>query len=223
MMPATRTQSPGRRLAHRALVLLGSTAMTTGVFLVLPLIQAISDRNADDSLVRSVDTVQMPPPPAPPEPEPEPETKPDDKPPELQPNLPQLDLSQLEIALNPAMTGGWMSGNFGIDTASLNAGKGASAALFSSMDLDQKPRATYQPSPVLTGNLRRLTPGRVVVLFVVDESGRVKSAKVDDASNPAFAEPALEAVKKWRFEPGKRNGKPVGFRLKQTITFPKGS
>ena len=34
--------------------------------------------------------------------------------------------------------------------------------------------------------------------------------------------PALAAVKKWKFEPGKKGGEPVRFRMRVPITFPKG-
>ncbi len=33
---------------------------------------------------------------------------------------------------------------------------------------------------------------------------------------------ALTAVKQWKFEPGKRNGKAVRFRMRVPISFPKG-
>jgi TonB family protein len=41
--------------------------------------------------------------------------------------------------------------------------------------------------------------GRVVVQLIVNEEGRVVDAKVLQASNPIFAEPALSAVRQWRF------------------------
>ena len=61
--------------------------------------------------------------------------------------------------------------------------------------------------------------GRVV--FVVDPAGRVAEAKVLSTTDSRFDAAALEAVKKWRYEPGKRNGQPVSFRVLQPITFPK--
>jgi protein TonB len=45
---------------------------------------------------------------------------------------------------------------------------------------------------------------------------------VQQSTDPVFERPALAAVKQWRFEPGKRNGKPVRFRMRVPITFPKG-
>jgi protein TonB len=49
----------------------------------------------------------------------------------------------------------------------------------------------------------------------------VENPLVQSSSNPAFEAPALAAVKQWKFEPGKRNGEPVRFRMRVPITFPK--
>jgi len=42
---------------------------------------------------------------------------------------------------------------------------------------------------------------------------------VQQSPDPVFDRAALDAIKKWKFEPGKRNGKPVRFRMRQPITF----
>jgi protein TonB len=88
-------------------------------------------------------------------------------------------------------------------------------------DLDQKPRVIYQPSPQTNAALQKLTPGTVTIVFVVDQRGRVENPIVQSSTNPAFETPALAAVKQWKFEPGKRNGEPVRFRMRVPITFPK--
>lgn len=53
--------------------------------------------------------------------------------------------------------------------------------------------------------------GRVVVELVVDEDGRVipGSARVIEASHPAFAEATLRVVERFRFRPAKIDGTPV--------------
>ena len=48
--------------------------------------------------------------------------------------------------------------------------------------------------------------GDVLVDFVVDSEGRVTRAYVVRSLNPAFDEPALEAVRRWKFEPGRKGG-----------------
>jgi protein TonB len=47
----------------------------------------------------------------------------------------------------------------------------------------------------------------------------VQRATVQKSSHPAFEAPALTAVGKWRFEPGKRKGESVAFKMRVPITF----
>lgn len=218
MRPTTRI-TLAKRLLHYPAVALGATALTAIFFLVLPLLQAISQLPAADTLVRQVDTTQLPPPPPPPNDEPEKEPEQEEKPPELD-EAPPLDLSQLEMALNPGFGGGWMTGDLGGRLTNV-AGAGDDGDLFSMSDLDQAPRPTYRPSPVITKALRELGGGKVVLIFMVNERGRVERPIVEKSTDPAFERAALDAIKKWRFEPGKRSGKPVSFRMRQPITFPK--
>jgi protein TonB len=69
--------------------------------------------------------------------------------------------------------------------------------------------------------VRKQAPGTAYILFVVDAQGRVENPQVQKSSDPVFEKPALAAVKQWRFEPGKRNGQPVRFRMRVPVTFPK--
>lgn len=86
--------------------------------------------------------------------------------------------------------------------------------------LDNQPRATFQSSPHYPINLRREgVAGQVMLTFVVGRDGRVIDARVLDATHPDFAREAEQAVRKWRFEPGKRHGAPVQFRMTVPIVF----
>ena len=82
-----------------------------------------------------------------------------------------------------------------------------------------RPRAIYQQQPQLTAALRKQMPATVNILFTVDESGRVENPIVQSSSDPLFEAPVLAAIKQWKFEPGKRNGKPVRFRMRQPMAF----
>jgi protein TonB len=199
-----------------------AAAATLGCFLVLPLLQAISAKEATDLDVRSVDTAALPPPPPPVEEEQKPPEKPDEPPPpELKETAEPLDLVDLEAVLNPGMGGDGFGGDYAIKLQSLGGAGGGSGGeeLFSLADLDQKPRAVYQQQPTLNAALRKKTPATVNILFVVDESGRVENPIVQSSSDAAFDAPALAAIKQWKFEPGKRAGKPVRFRMRQPMTF----
>ncbi|MBI5380938.1 MAG: energy transducer TonB [Opitutae bacterium] len=86
--------------------------------------------------------------------------------------------------------------------------------------LDKPPRARLQASPQYPMAERSTgITGSVEVEFVVDETGVVQMPRVVRASHPAFAEPTLRAVEKWRFEPGRRDGQVVRFRMKVPVMF----
>ena len=58
--------------------------------------------------------------------------------------------------------------------------------------------------------------GVVTVSCTIDEMGNVQEPKVEKASNTVFCEPALEALRKWKFKPAKRGGSAVAIH----VTFP---
>lgn len=209
-------------VVHQALVFAGAAGSTLVCFLVLPVIQAIAAPPDTDLVLASIDTTSLPPPPPPPEEEVEEEPEPEEEPPELEELADPLDLSQLELALDPGFGDGWASGDFSIKLDAVAPAGDEVDALFSLAELDQKPRVVYQPGPVLDAKTRKHVPGTVYVLFIVDQQGRVQNPLVQKSTDPIFERPALTAVKQWKFEPGKRNGQAVRFRMRVPITFPEG-
>jgi len=211
------------RLAHSAAVTLGGAVLTALFFLLLPLIQAITQPAGADTLVRAADTAE---PDKPPEmedtEEPEEEPEQEQEPPKLADEPQPQDLSSIENALNATFGGdGWAgAGTLGFQLPGAAQGPAQFEEMFSADDLDQKPRVIYQPSPVLDAKLRKHTPGKVLIIFDVDPSGRVVDPKVQTSTDPALERPALAAVKQWKFESGKRKGKAVRFRMRVPITFP---
>ena len=209
------------QILSRIVVGAGSIVMTLVFFLVLPLIQAISGGPLADTMITTVDTAELPPPPAAPEPEPEPEPEPDEPPPELAEESQPLDLSQLEMALDP---GGFGDGFMQIDSVmKLNAAASGGTVdnLFSRAELDQNPRALIQTAPVFSAKLKKRAPATVKIVFIVDERGRVTDPKVQSSTDPAFNSAALDAIRQWKFEPGQRKGESVRFPMRVPITFPK--
>lgn len=212
----------GRFLVSGGALILGA-ALTVAVFLILPVLENIGrPEKRDDLQLTTVDAVEPPPPPPTVEeqkPEPPPEEAP---PPELTETAPPLDLSQLELALNPGIGEG-MGGDFAVKLSVAGADGGAmqsSDDIFSLADLDQAPRVVFQPAPQYPPEMKKKKmQGTVYVLFIVDKDGRVKDPKVQKSDNPAFDNPALGAVRRWRFEPGKVGGQPVQFRMRVPITF----
>jgi len=87
-------------------------------------------------------------------------------------------------------------------------------------DLDRVPRATAQMPPDYPSDLRRTSvTGSVTVEFDVDPSGRVIRASAVRFTHREFVDPAVRAVLRWHFEPGKRNGRAVPFRMMIPIEF----
>ncbi len=220
-MNVPRKAPRAKRIVHSVLVVTGAAILTMAFFLVLPLIQAISKPPTTDLLLRKADTAVLE---APPEvmeePEEEPEPEEEEEPPELMEEAPPLDLSQLELALNPGFGDGWFGADFSIQLNTMAEGTDVDA-LFSMADLDEKPRCIYQPGPIPNPKTRKKAPGSVVVRVIVDENGRVDRLKVKSSTDPVFERPALAAVKRWKFEPGKINGKAVRSPVEIPITFPK--
>lgn len=103
----------------------------------------------------------------------------------------------------------------GVFNGSLNA-----PAVFSTASLDHKPRTRVQVAPIYPAEAKsRGLTAEVVVEFVVDEEGRVTAEHVVRSSDPIFEEATLQAVRKWRFEPGKKDGRLVKFRLQIPVVF----
>ena len=222
-MKSSRPDTAFSRVRHRLWVTLGAVGLTLIFFLVLPLMQTITQPHSGDLELAEVDIANVPPPPPPPEPEQEEQQEEEPPPPALAEEAPPLDLSQLELALNPGFSEGWMGGgDFAVSLKTFAKEGDDLDSVFSMADLDQKPRVVYQPGPTLTAQTRRKAPGTVYIIFVVDQNGRVVNPAVQKSTDPVFTKPALAAVKQWKFEPGKRNGKAVRFRMRVPITFPKG-
>lgn len=61
--------------------------------------------------------------------------------------------------------------------------------------------------------------GEVVVGFIVDIEGRTRDVRVLQSLNPSFEDAAIEAVMKWRFEPGRVGDRPVNTKMQVPIIF----
>lgn len=81
------------------------------------------------------------------------------------------------------------------------------------MDRGALSRALERNYPAVLRDSR--VNGRVLIELIVDEDGRVRegSARVVEASHPAFGEATLRAVERFRFRPAKMAGMPVPVRV----------
>lgn len=92
--------------------------------------------------------------------------------------------------------------------------------LFTARELDKLPRATSRRQPTLPRQLRRAgVKGTVVLSFVIDERGRVRDIEVVRTDDKALVNVAQNALERWRFKPGEKNGRAVPVRVQQTFHF----
>ncbi len=86
--------------------------------------------------------------------------------------------------------------------------------------LDRTPRAMTQAAPDYPYTLKQQgISGSVTVEFVVGTDGHVISAEAVRWSHREFADPAVRAVLRWKFEPGTIDGRKVRFRMAVPIEF----
>lgn len=199
-----------------------AAVITLALFLILPVMQAIGEKDQDEYVVQEVTTIQEEPPPDFEEPDPPEEDEPEEEEkPELETEPLVADISQLDLALDGGGIGGLPGADTTINIDSFVGGDGVEDLFDGLGELDQDPRVLFQAAPKMTEAMRRKTPATVVVIFIVDERGRVQKPMVQSSSDAAFDRAAINAVKQWRFEPGKSKGKPVESRMRIPITFPK--
>lgn len=100
-----------------------------------------------------------------------------------------------------------------------NFGKGI-GNLFSMNDLDQRPTPISQQPPAYPYDMRRAgINGTVVVEFIISTSGDVIQTQIVRSSHREFEMPALQAVQKWKFKPGRKGGRVVNVRASQLLEF----
>ena len=61
--------------------------------------------------------------------------------------------------------------------------------------------------------------GVVMVKCTIDVKGNVTETEVVKSSDAAFDEPAVAALKKWRFKPAQQDGAPVAIKVTIPIKF----
>ncbi len=99
----------------------------------------------------------------------------------------------------------------------LRHGKVGIAAM---MDLDERPHALRQDSPVYPRALRDdgMT-GQAEIEFVVDREGRVLFPRIVSATHDDFGWAAATAVAQWRFQPPQKSGLKVDAIMRVPILF----
>ena len=86
--------------------------------------------------------------------------------------------------------------------------------------LEQPPRPTSMSAPIYPAALRRAEiTGEVLVEFVVTSTGQVTRVRAVESTNPEFSAAAEAAVRKWRFQPGMKDGQAVNTLMAVPMVF----
>ena len=74
--------------------------------------------------------------------------------------------------------------------------------------------------PVYPDRMRQSgVKGFVDVVWIVGIDGKPTAIEAIDSSHMAFVDPAVDALKKWRFRPAEKDGMPMALKVHQKIMF----
>jgi protein TonB len=103
----------------------------------------------------------------------------------------------------------------------LTGPRGPGRAVYTLGEVDRPPERTVYVAPVYPAAARRRgLAGWVSLVFVVTREGRVEDVVVVDAEGGRrFEAPAVRAVRRWKFRPGRLEGEAVPVRCTVKINF----
>ena len=82
------------------------------------------------------------------------------------------------------------------------------------------PRVIFKLDPEYSEEARKAKfQGNVILTFVVDAEGRARNIRVARSLGMGLDEKAIEAVRKWKFEPGMKDGIPVAVMVSLEVNF----
>lgn len=141
------------------------------------------------------------------------------------PALAPMSLSDLEGALaGLGGEGGFGGGGGGLSSGGMIGGSGSGSGsgdeggVLSASQLDQKPRLVVRVDPKPPQTMVKSLP-QVSVLVFIDANGQVLRAEVTPKVDPASEKAILDAVQRWKYEPGMRDGKKVACKVSHKINF----
>jgi protein TonB len=82
------------------------------------------------------------------------------------------------------------------------------------------PRVLENPSPDYSEEARKAKyQGTVILWLIVDSNGRPRDLKVAHSLGMGLDQKALEAVRRWKFQPATKNGTPVAVQINVEVNF----
>lgn len=195
-----------------------AAGLTAAIFCIIPFSHMVNKPGRTLEIVRT-STVDLPQKTEEEAPPPQVEAE---KPPESAPE-PQLAEAPQQVPLSAdlevAVGGGGALAGFG-EVHALTTPQAIQDETFDVSELEKKPEPIAQVAPVYPAELRKAKiEGLVSLVFVLSEDGRVEEPRVENSSRPEFEKPALDAIRKWRFRPGMKDGQPVRTYIRLPMRF----
>jgi len=136
-------------------------------------------------------------------------------------------LSALAAPSNGAGVGGGIGGKAGGGVGGdggpgrgLGSGGGCCGNIYSPGNGVSIPRAIYSPEPEFSEEARRSKyQGEVTLLATIGADGHTRDLVVVRSLGMGLDEKAIEAVRTWRFDPAKKDGRPVAVQMNIIVSF----
>ncbi len=197
--------------------------LTAGLFLVLPFVHIVKQPLEQDLDLIEINQSDLPQPPLMPLPELLEEKIASSEPPKPELAAPEVKPVPLKTVLDYEFDAPDLGGDFDLSfNVSTMAAIGLkNASVFALSDVDQIPQPLVQIEPFYPAHARmRQIEGSVLVEFVVTADGQTDTVKVlSSEPGTLFCQAAVNAVQRWLFKPGVRDGQPVAVRVQQRIRF----
>jgi protein TonB len=84
-----------------------------------------------------------------------------------------------------------------------------------------KPRVISSPAPEFPPAAQR-KGGSITLVVLVGEDGVVRKTTVESSTEPSLEKPAMDAIKRWKFEPATFQGRKVPAKIRQVIRLGSG-
>ncbi len=82
------------------------------------------------------------------------------------------------------------------------------------------PRVIYSPDPVFSEEARKAKfQGTVVLWLIVGVDGRTRDIRIQRSLGMGLDENAIDAIRRWRFEPGHKDDVPVAVQVNIEVNF----
>ncbi|HEX3094467.1 MAG TPA: energy transducer TonB [Candidatus Angelobacter sp.] len=120
--------------------------------------------------------------------------------------------------------GGSVGGGVGGDRGGFGRGPGSGSGccgdVFGVGNGVSMPRAIYAPEPEFSEEARIAKfQGEVTLLVTIGTDGRARNLTVVRSVGMGLDQKAIDAVRTWRFDPAKKNGRPVAVQMNIIVNF----